>query len=141
MRIGELSRVTGVSTRALRYYDEHQLLPSTRLGNGYRDYPEDAAEVVAFIQDLFAAGLPSDLVRDTLTCLRGGACDLDQFIRLRERVVQVRDRLEAQERQVAHRRRTLEAYLAASDACDRVAACDRVDPCRSAPTDISAVIP
>lgn len=36
MRIGELARTTGVSTRALRYYDEQGLLPAERLTNGYR---------------------------------------------------------------------------------------------------------
>jgi DNA-binding transcriptional MerR regulator len=27
-----------VSTRTLRYYEEHGLLPAVRLGNGYREY-------------------------------------------------------------------------------------------------------
>ncbi|GAA2119633.1 hypothetical protein GCM10009780_79490 [Actinomadura alba] len=34
------------------------LLTSHRRPNGYRDYSEDAARQVAFIQDLYSAGLP-----------------------------------------------------------------------------------
>ncbi len=37
MRIGELSRLTGVSVRALRYYEEEGLIRPSRGGNGYRD--------------------------------------------------------------------------------------------------------
>ncbi|HEY6739696.1 MAG TPA: MerR family transcriptional regulator, partial [Actinopolymorphaceae bacterium] len=59
MRIGELSRRTGVSVRALRYYEEQGLLTSERLPSGYRDYPESAADRVRQIQVLFSAGLRS----------------------------------------------------------------------------------
>ncbi len=44
MRIGELSKKTGVSERSLRHYEEKGLLPSKRLVNGYRDFDESAIE-------------------------------------------------------------------------------------------------
>lgn len=112
MRIGELSRLTGVSTRSLRYYEEQGLLVGERLANGYRDYAPDAVDTVAFIQDLFSAGLPSDIVRDVLPCARGerptGDCAA-----LLERARQVRAALVAQEERIAGRRRTLDRFLAA----------------------------
>lgn len=40
MKIGELGRRAGVSTRTLRYYEEQGLLEPTRLPNGYRSYDE-----------------------------------------------------------------------------------------------------
>lgn len=40
MRIGELARRTGVSVRALRYYEEQGLLVPARAANGYREYTE-----------------------------------------------------------------------------------------------------
>lgn len=57
MRIGELARRTGVSPRALRYYEEHGLLRPDREHNGYRDYPEQSVTAVANIQHLLASGL------------------------------------------------------------------------------------
>ena len=39
MRIGELAARSGVSVRALRYYEEQDLLISTRSASGQRHYP------------------------------------------------------------------------------------------------------
>ena len=38
MRIGELSRRTGVPARLLRYYEEQDLMHPERDSNGYRSY-------------------------------------------------------------------------------------------------------
>jgi DNA-binding transcriptional MerR regulator len=115
MQIGELSMATGVSTRALRYYEDQGLLRSERRPNGYREYGSDAVPVVAFIQDLYSAGLPSKVIRDVLPCTRApwpaGDCAA-----LRERIQQVRDDLASRERRIAEHRRTLDAYLAGADA-------------------------
>lgn len=111
MRIGELSGITGVSTRALRYYEEQGLLRSERRSNGYREYDPGAADTVTFIQDLYAAGLPSAVIRDVLPCGRGerpsGDCS-DLLSRVRE----IRDELAERERRMAKRRQTLDDYLA-----------------------------
>ncbi|MDG4814827.1 MerR family transcriptional regulator [Micromonospora sp. WMMD956] len=110
MRIGELAKATGVSTRALRYYEEQGLLPAVRLGNGYREYGEQAVLRVAFIQDLYSAGLPSEVIRKILPCSSGqhptGDCSA-----LYEQVRQVRDRLARQEQLIAQRRAMLDSYL------------------------------
>jgi MerR family transcriptional regulator, copper efflux regulator len=45
MRIGELSRQTGISTSRIRFYEKHALLPKAiRAGNGYRAYPDTAVK-------------------------------------------------------------------------------------------------
>ncbi|WP_159671477.1 MerR family transcriptional regulator [Streptomyces mexicanus] len=80
MRIGELARATGTTTRALRYYEEHGLLPPERSPNGYRTYPPDAVKVVENIRLLLAAGLTTEDLRLLGTCLRdevigGHRCD------------------------------------------------------------------
>ncbi|MGX1372208.1 DNA-binding transcriptional MerR regulator [Streptomyces canus] len=46
MRIGELSRRTGVPTRLLRYYEEQDLLHPARDDNGYRSFDEAAVRDV-----------------------------------------------------------------------------------------------
>ncbi|MEU9136965.1 MerR family transcriptional regulator [Streptomyces sp. NPDC048404] len=69
MRIGELSRVTGVSRRLLRYYEEQGLIVPDRSVNGYRDYDERYADRVKQIRGLLAAGLSTRLIKQILPCL------------------------------------------------------------------------
>jgi DNA-binding transcriptional MerR regulator len=49
LTIGELARRTGVTTSALRYYEELGLLPAAARVSGQRRYPESAARVVGTI--------------------------------------------------------------------------------------------
>lgn len=71
MRIGELARATGVSTRALRFYEENGLLESARLANGYRVYPESAVGRVRNIRTLLDHGLTLEDVTHFQCCLDG----------------------------------------------------------------------
>ncbi|MEU0389489.1 MerR family transcriptional regulator [Streptomyces chartreusis] len=68
-----LSRRTGVSERLLRYYERAELIQSERRANGYRDYPDDAVEIVRRIRALLAAGLPTRVIRHILPCAVDGA--------------------------------------------------------------------
>lgn len=70
MKIGELSRRTGVSVRSLRYYEEQGLLVADRTPGGHRTYPEAAVDRVVRIQELYAAGLSSRVVGELLPCMR-----------------------------------------------------------------------
>ncbi|MEI5100836.1 MerR family transcriptional regulator [Streptomyces sp. PmtG] len=70
MRIGELARATGTTTRALRYYEEQGLLRPDRSANGYRSYGEGAVRVVANIRLLLAAGLTTEDLQLLDGCLR-----------------------------------------------------------------------
>lgn len=70
MRIGELSRRTGVSHRSLRYYEEQGLLVSERTPRGHRLYPPAAVDRVIRIQELYAAGLCSAKIYHLLPCMR-----------------------------------------------------------------------
>ncbi|MFF9087358.1 MerR family transcriptional regulator [Streptomyces sp. NPDC014991] len=72
MRIGELARRTGVSERSLRYYETRGLLSSDRTPGGHRDYPDQAVDRVIRIQELYAAGLNSEKIRQLLPCMRDG---------------------------------------------------------------------
>ncbi|MEV1085972.1 MerR family transcriptional regulator [Streptomyces sp. NPDC050211] len=69
MRIGEVARRSGVSVRALRYYEEQELLTSGRSPGGQREYTDDAVDRVRFIQQLYAAGLSSRRVAELLPCI------------------------------------------------------------------------
>ncbi|WP_067829091.1 MerR family transcriptional regulator [Actinomadura kijaniata] len=69
MRIGELSRLTGVSVRSLRYYEEQGLLRPLRRPSGYREYREEDAATVRGIRLMLAAGLNTATIGELLPCL------------------------------------------------------------------------
>ncbi|MGI5285537.1 MerR family transcriptional regulator [Nonomuraea polychroma] len=72
MRIGELAERTGVSTRSLRYYEQHGLLKARRGSNGYRQYTEDDVKLVSEIRALLAVGFTLEDTRPFVDCLRSG---------------------------------------------------------------------
>ncbi|MER6945202.1 MerR family transcriptional regulator [Nonomuraea sp. NPDC000554] len=69
MRIGELSRRTGVPARMLRYYEEQDLLHPERGANGYRSYGEPAVDRVRQIRGLLDSGLTTEIIRRILPFL------------------------------------------------------------------------
>ncbi|GAB7187792.1 MerR family transcriptional regulator [Kitasatospora sp. Ki12] len=71
MRIGELARLTGVSTRLLRYYEEQGLLRPARTTAGYREYGEEDTVRVWQIRSLLAAGLSTRVIAELLPCATG----------------------------------------------------------------------
>lgn len=91
MRIGEVAHRAGVSTRALRYYEEQGLLASERSPGGQRTYPESAVERVRLIQQFFTAGLPSRTILRLLPCVDAGQASPEVFALLAEE----RDRITA----------------------------------------------
>lgn len=69
MRIGELASAAGVSTRALRYYEQRGLLRARRQANGYREYEGSAVTRVYNIRILLDAGLNVENIRELNSCL------------------------------------------------------------------------
>jgi MerR family transcriptional regulator, copper efflux regulator len=58
MRIGELAARAGVTTKALRFYEQAGVLPQpARLPSGYRSYDDDALARLRFVKAAQAAGL------------------------------------------------------------------------------------
>lgn len=72
MRIGELAREAGVTTKTLRYYESVGLLAAARLANGYRDYDHSAVVLVREIRGLSALGIRVEQSRPFLDCLTTG---------------------------------------------------------------------
>ena len=106
MRIGDVAVRAGVSTRALRYYEEQGLLESERTASGQRTYPESAIERVKLIQQFFTAGLPSRVVLQLLPCVDSGTASPEVF----EILASERDRITA----------AMADLAAARDALDRM---------------------
>ncbi|MET7283730.1 MerR family transcriptional regulator [Kribbella sp. NPDC005582] len=80
MKIGELSRVTGVSVRLLRYYEAQGLLTSDRSEGGHRLYGAAVPAAVARIRTLLAAGLPTRVIRDLMVCFIGDGTELQACV-------------------------------------------------------------
>lgn len=106
MRIGEVAREAGVSSRALRYYEEQGLLASERTSGGQRNYPDSAVERVKLIQQLFTAGLSSRTILQLMPCIDAGHASPEVF-----------ELMEAERRRITD---AMTALAAARDALDRV---------------------
>ena len=84
MRIGELATKTGVSVRALRYYEEQGLLGPERSESGQRRYAENAVDRVRLIQRFYAAGIPSAAILEMLPCVVTGVASPHVLTKLHE---------------------------------------------------------
>ncbi|MGY4711204.1 MerR family transcriptional regulator [Mycolicibacterium sp. CBM1] len=72
MLIGELAARTGVSARALRHYEDRELLVAQRDANGYRHYAESDIVRVLQIKTMIDAGLGTGIIRQYIDCVRAG---------------------------------------------------------------------
>ena len=73
MKIGDLSRVSGVPSQTIRFYERRGLLsPSGREGNGYRRYDRAAASRLDFIRSAQTAGLTIAEIASVITVRDAG---------------------------------------------------------------------
>lgn len=103
MRIGDLAKRAGTTTRALRFYESEGLLPVARAGNGYREYDEEHLRLVREIQSLRAVGFSLDETRPFVACLLAGHSTGDECA----------DSIEGYERKLAEVDACLERLTAA----------------------------
>lgn len=98
MKIGELSKQSGLSPSAIRFYESKGLLKSVgRLSNGYREYPSEAAAMLAIIINAQQTGFTLDEIRSILPATAAG-WQHDQLIgTLRKKL----DDIESMERRLA----------------------------------------
>ncbi|MFT3898438.1 MAG: MerR family transcriptional regulator [Thermomonas sp.] len=67
MKIGELSRLTGLTASRIRFYEKAGLIKSVaRQANGYRTYPQEAAVILEIIDSAQSAGFSLEQVRHLL---------------------------------------------------------------------------
>lgn len=111
MRIGELARRAGTTTKAVRYYESLGLIAPERLPNGYRDYAEDDLRLVREIRVLSSLGIPVERTRPFLDCLAAGRQHADDcpasLAGYREAIDELTERIEA----LTSRRAALIAHL------------------------------
>jgi MerR family redox-sensitive transcriptional activator SoxR len=69
LTIGEVARRSGVSSSALRFYDERGLITSERAGSGHRRYPRPVLRRIAFIVFAQRVGLTLEEIGNELAKL------------------------------------------------------------------------
>ncbi len=76
MRIGELSRRTGVNIETIRYYERIRILPEPARSGRYRDYEDKDVRRLRFARRARELGFSLDEVRALLDLSRSdaGAC-------------------------------------------------------------------
>ncbi|MFI9402681.1 MerR family transcriptional regulator [Nocardia sp. NPDC052316] len=115
MRIGELSRRTGVNAHQLRYYGAQGLLEADRNPNGYRDYDESAVLRVKQIRHLLGAGLSSEDIAYLLPCAVGENPELPGCPELLTAMRARLQRLDDQMTKLAQARTALAEYITAAE--------------------------
>ena len=74
VRIGEVAEVSGMTTKALRFYEDRGLLPrADRTSNGYREYGQDTVLRLDFIRRSRISGLTLAQIGDILRVRDDGA--------------------------------------------------------------------
>ena len=75
----ETSRITGLSTATLRYYEKENLLPPvSRNSQKYRQYTDEDIEWIKMIQCMRSAGIPIHSIREYVLLLLQGGKTLEQ---------------------------------------------------------------
>lgn len=86
MRIGELARLSGLASSAVRYYELLGLLPEPqRTASGYRLYGADTVDRLAFIRSAQAVGLTLAEVGQVLGVRDAGEAPCQVVIELIDR--------------------------------------------------------
>ncbi|RKT16680.1 DNA-binding transcriptional MerR regulator [Streptomyces sp. 1114.5] len=116
VKISEASRVSGVSARSLRHYEDEGLIVPGRFDNGFRDYCRSTIDRVLVIRSLLESGLPVRLIREILPSLTDGSetgsdAVCTEFL---HEVESFRDRLAARIAVLSDQQAALDAYLRAA---------------------------
>jgi len=89
MRIGDLSKQSGLSRDALRFYERNGLigsLPSQSATNTYRDYPAGTLDRIEMIEQAKAAGLSLADIKQVLAigeAAMDGRVDADAYLAMK----------------------------------------------------------
>ena len=86
LKIGDFSKLSRISIRMLRHYDEIGLMEPRVVdpATGYRYYGEDQLSVAGQIQSLKSMGFGLTVIREILNCC-GGPEEMEKFLRVKKK--------------------------------------------------------
>lgn len=109
LKIGEVSKRSGIGIEALRFYEKSGLLDRpSRTYSGYRVYGEDVLERLVFIKQAQALGFSLDEIRRIIDDARKGESPCDE---VREIVRRRMEELDERLRELHRYRKELKATL------------------------------
>ncbi|MEN5300904.1 MULTISPECIES: MerR family transcriptional regulator [unclassified Pseudomonas] len=121
MKIGELARRTGLSASRIRFYEASGLIEARRLGNGYRDYPEQVVRSLEIITCGQQAGFSLEEMRNLTNASGDGAARHDRLLAsLKHKVAEI----EAMQLRLAQNRAQLLAVIAGMQSKPQGMDCD-----------------
>jgi DNA-binding transcriptional MerR regulator len=127
LRIGDLSRETGKTVRALHYYEELGLLePLTRTDGGFRLYSKDDVKRVRVISILQDLGLSLNDMREMVRAWKDAGSGQDATLRIRE----ILDQALRDTREKIERLRTIEREVDTARRFLQECACCELKPTR-----------
>jgi len=93
LKIGQLARQTGLSDKAIRFYETIGVLPPPpRDSTGYRLYPAETVEVLRFVKQAQELGLTLAEIKEIVTIRRGGQPPCEHVYRLLQKKAAELDR-------------------------------------------------
>ena len=112
LKIGEVSKRSGVGVEALRFYEKSGLLDRpSRTYAGYRVYGEEVIERLAFIKRAQALGFSLEEVRRIIDDARKGESPCEEVREIvRRRMAELDERLREMHRYRRELRQTLEEW-------------------------------
>ena len=112
LKIGDVSKRSGIGIEALRFYEKSGLLDKpSRTYSGYRVYGEDVLERLAFIKQAQALGFSLDEIRQIVDDARKGQSPCDEVRDIvRMRMEELDARLRDLHRHREELKRTLEEW-------------------------------
>jgi DNA-binding transcriptional MerR regulator len=112
LKIGEVSKRSGIGIEALRFYEKSGLLDRpSRTYSGYRVYGEDVLERLAFIKQAQALGFSLDEIRRIIDDARKGESPCDEVREIvRRRMAELDERLRELHRYRKELKATLEEW-------------------------------
>jgi DNA-binding transcriptional MerR regulator len=115
MTIGKVTKATGLSPKAIRYYEEMGLLsPRPRTEGGYRQYEDGDIKRLLFIRRAKELGIPIRRISELLNCRPAGTC-AETRPALKNAIREQMEELDARIRFLSELRSRLENELAEID--------------------------
>lgn len=110
MRIGEVSRLSGLPVRRVHYYEDRGLLqPAARTGAGYRLYGEEELARLKFVERAKLLGLTLEQIRELVSLASG--CNKGEIVpELKDLLADKLDETERRMRELAAFRENLLYY-------------------------------
>lgn len=113
MKIGDLAKLTGLSASRIRFYEAKGLLTLVDRGaNGYRDYPPEAALILAIIITAQQCGFSLDEIRALIPVDLATWSHADLGSSLRRKITEI----DAMQERLAANKANLVTLIAAIDA-------------------------